>query len=245
MKTKSFLLFLGMLIFAASVYAQSWEFVNLRQFRVKDVEAFQKFVKHAYPHFNKGKLAPAVDRLAATSESGRVYTATYFANLDQYNTYAKEWANEWALYSKSPGNLVQEFTSNLDTGIDEVLWKLNKEMTVRPEGFDPTKNPWRKLLFITIKPGKEEEYLATWLKIKEMHKTLGISYAIFVFTVSHGAPGNTLFVSIPAENALAHYTATANRSKIVQGNPEFTALYKKLKSLASHVLIDQITTIPY
>lgn len=244
-KNKSLLLLLSLLTLCMAAQSQSWEYVNVKQYRVKDIDAFQKYMKHSFPYFNKSQRAPVVSRVAGTSESGWIYTSTYFANYDQFANYLKAWPNEWEQYSKSPGNLAQDLAANLETGVDDILWKLNKELSVIPEGYDPSKTPWRKIYMITIKPGMMPEYVATWKKIIELNKILGTSFAIFVLNAVHGAPNNTLLISQPAESASAHYTAVSNRQKARQANPEITSLYKKISSLSSSTVIDHVTAIPY
>ncbi len=225
--------------------AQTWEYVNLRQFRVKDTDALKAFVKHAYPYFNKSTRIPVVNRVAATGESGRIYTATYFANMDQYFTFMKERSNNWDDYAKSPGNLAQSQIENTDGGTDDVLWKLDKDMSNIPAGVDPSKLPWRKLLFVTVKSGMMADFVATRKKIIEADKKLGLDFPVYFMTVAYGAPSNMVLISIPAANAVEFYTAAAARTKAREANAEVQALWKKLASMGSNSLIDQITMIPY
>ncbi len=225
--------------------AQAWEYVNLRQYRAKDNDLVQAFVKHAYPFFNKSKRVTAVNRISATGESGRIYAATYFATYDQFSTFLKERGNDWDEYSKTPGNFAQAQADNVEGATDDVLWKLEKDQSNIPAGFDPSKVAWRKLLFLTVKSGMMPEYLATYKKVIEAEKKAGINYPFYLFTVAYGAPSTTVLVSLPAANPLEYYTALAARQKLREANPEITAMRKKLGAMTSNTLIDQITMIPY
>lgn len=233
------------LIACTAAVAQSWEYVNLRQFRVKDPDAFKAFVKHAYPFFNKNTRMPVVNRAAATGESGRMYAVTYFATLDQFNTFLKERGNNWDEYAKSPGNLAQSQIDNSDGGVDDVLWKLDKDMSNVPAGVDVSKLPWRKLYFLTVKPGMMDDFIAARKQIKEADKKLGIDYTVLYMTVAYGAPTNMVLISLPATNAVEFYTAAAARAKAREGNAEWQALWKKFGGMSSNALIDQTTMIPY
>lgn len=234
-----------LLLVSLTAMAQTWEYINLRQFRVKDTDVLKAFVKHAYPYFNKNTRIPVVNRTAATGESGRIYAVTYFANLDQFNTFLKERSANWDDYAKSPGNLAQSQIDNGEGGVDDVLWKLDKDMSTVPAGFDASKMPWRKLFFITVKAGMMPEFIATRKKIIEADKKLGLDYPVYYLTASYGAPTNMVLISVPAANAMEFYTAAAARTKTREANAEVQALWKKFRTLSSNTLIDQVTMIPY
>lgn len=234
-----------LLFICTTSMAQSWEYVNLRQYRVKDDDVLTAFVKHAYPWFNKSKRIPAVNRAVATGESGRVYGATYFSSMDQFTTFIKEWPNDWAEYAKSPGSQAQNLSDNMEGGVDDVLWHLDKDMTNVPAGVDVSKMAWRKLHFITVKSGMMADFSATRKQILEAEKKVGIDYPVLVMTVAFGAPTNMVLFSSPAANAADYYTAQAARAKIRSTHPEIIALWKKLGTMGSNALIDQITMVPY
>ena len=106
------ILFLLLLACTASM-AQTWEYVNLRQYRIKDMDVMKAFVKSAYPFFNQSKRAPTVGRFAASGESGRIYAVTYFTTMDQFSTWVKERGNDFEEYSKTPGNLAKSMGDNI------------------------------------------------------------------------------------------------------------------------------------
>lgn len=242
---KKFILLCILGLCSTAVMAQNWEYINLRQYRAKDDDAVQAFVKHAYPYFAKSKRVPAVNRLAASSESGRYYAVTFFADYDQFITFLKERGNDWDEYSKSPGNLAKSITDNVEGGVDDVLWKLERDQSSTPAGTDPSKMMWRKLHFVTVRAGMMVDFLASWKKVMELEKMAGIAFPVYVLTAVYGAPNNMVLVSLPAANAAEYYTALATRQKMRQGNPEIAALRKKIGSMSSGSLIDQLTMIPY
>ncbi len=242
---KSLVAFCLLLFAGVPALAQAWEYVNLRQLRVKDTDVFKTYVKHAFPYLNKNGKVLAVNRAAATGESGRMYVATYFASMDNVTTFLKERRNDWDEYMKSPGNLAQSQIDNSDGGADDVLWKLDKDMSNTPAGVDISKMAWRKLIFVTVKPGMMDAFIATRKQIKEADKKLGLDYPILYMTASYGAPANLVLISIPAANAVEFYTAAAARAKAREANPDVQALWKKWGTMGSNALIDQITMIPY
>lgn len=242
---KSLLPFFLLLLAGIPAVAQAWEYVNLRQLRVKDPDVFKAYVMHAFPYLNKNGKVAAVNRAAATGESGRMYVATYFASIDQVTIFIKERRNDWDAYMKSPGNLGQSQIDNSDGSPDDVLWKLDKDMSNTPAGIDISKLAWRKLYFVTVKPGMMDAFIATRKQIKEADKMLGLDYPVLYMTVAYGAPTNMVLISIPAANALEFYTAAAARAKAREGNPDVQALWKKWGAMGSNALIDQITMIPY
>lgn len=243
-KAKQITLYL-LLLSPVTAMAQAWEYVNLRQYRVKDPDLLKAFIKQAYPIFNKSKRAPVVNRVAATSESGRIYAATYFATMDQFSAFVKEFNTDFEEYSKTAGSLAQNQLDNLEGGYDDVLWKLDKDMTYIPPTVDPAKLAWRKLHFVTVKQGMMADYIATRKRIIEIEKQIGVEQATYVLTAAYGAPSNMILVSGLAASAVDYYTSAAARQKIRDGNPEILALRKKLTTLTSNTLVDQITMIPY
>ncbi len=246
MNRKSIPILVGLLLFScSSLLAQNFDYVNLRQYRVKNQDDLAAFVKHAYPYFNKSTQIPAVNRLVGNGESGRVYAATYFANLDQFTAFIEEFSTVFEEYSKTPDNLGQKMLDNIEGGIDDVLWKVDKEMSSIPANSDVTKLPWRKVYFITVKTGMMAEFTATRKKIMEADKKMGISYPALYMTVTYGAPNNMVMISLPATNAVDFYTAAAARARTREANAEYQALRKKFGSLSSNALIDQLTIIPY
>ncbi len=246
MNRKSIPILLGLLLLGCScMLAQNFDYVNLRQYRVKSSDDLTAFVKHAYPYFNKSTQIPAVNRLVGNGESGRVYAATYFANLDQFTAFIEEFSTVFEEYSKTPGNLGQKMLDNIEGGIDDVLWKVDKEMSNIPANADVTKMPWRKVYFITVKTGMMAEFNATRKKMMEADKKMGIDYPALYMTVTYGAPNNMVMISLPATNALDFYTAAAARTKTREANAEYQALRKKFASMGSNTLIDQLTMIPY
>lgn len=242
---KSLLPFLFLLLAAVPAVSQAWEYVNLRQLRVKDTDVFKAYVKHAFPYLNKNGKVAAVNRAAATGESGRMYVATYFASMDQVPTFLKERRNDWDAYMKTPGNLGQSQIDNSDGGADDVLWKLDKDMSNTPAGVDISKLAWRKLVFVTVKPGMMEAFIALRKQMKEADMKLGLDYPVLYMTVAYGAPANLVLISIPAANAVEFYTAAAARAKVREANPDVQALWKKWGTMGSNALIDQLTMIPY
>ena len=76
---------------------------------------------------NQSKSMPTVGRFAATSESGRIYSAVYLANLDQFANFVKERGKLLEEYGKTPGNVAQAMGANLDGGIDDVLCGILKK----------------------------------------------------------------------------------------------------------------------
>lgn len=246
MKRISIPVVLGLLLLGSTpLLAQNFEYINLRQFRNKSNDDFAAFVKHAYPYFNKSAKIPAMNRLAGTGESGRSYSATYFANYDQFTSWAKEFGNVFEEYSKTPGNMAQKQMDNVEGGIDDVLWQVNKDMSNAPAGIDVSKMNWRKLFFVTVKSGMMDEFVATRKKLIEADKKLGISYPVLYLTAAYGAPSNLVLISVPAANAQEFYTAAAARVKLRDASPEATELWKKFRTLSSNTLIDQVTMIPY
>lgn len=243
-KSKTILLLLLLLACAASS-AQTWEYVNVRQYRSKDLDVTKAFVKSAYPFFNQSKLAPTVGRFAASGESGRIYAVTYLTTMDQFSTWVKERGNIFEEYSKSPGNLAKSMGDNMEGGVDDVLWHFNKDLSNVPAGYDGSKMLWRKLNFITVKSGMMDEYIALMKQLNEAEKKAGITFTVLVFDVAYGAPTNTLLLSLPAVSALEYYTGLAARLKIREANPELLAMRRKAAAMTTNTLIDQVTTIPY
>ena len=245
MITKSKTILLLLLLVCSASMAQTWEYVNLRQYRVKDMDVLKAFVKNAYPFFNQSKRAPTVGRFAASGESGRIYAATYLTTMDQFSMLVKERGNDFEEYSKSPGNLAKSMGENVDGGTDDVLWHYNKDLSNIPAGYDGTKMLWRKLNFVTVKSGMMDDYIALMKQLNEAEKKAGISYTVLVFEVAYGAPSNTLLISLPAANAVEYYTGLAARLKIREANPELLVMRRKAASMTTNTLIDQVTTIPY
>ena len=233
------------MLFCVTAMAQNWDYISMRQFRVKDQDAFKAFVKHAYPFLNKNTRVPVVNRIAATGESGRIYAATFFTTMDQFSTFLKERSTVWEEYSKSPGNLAQSQMTNMESGTDDVLWKLDREMTNIPAGLDVTNLMWRKFFFVTVKPGMMDEFIALRKQIKEADKKIGVDYPVVYLTAVYGAPNNMVLISLPANNALEFYTAAAARTKAREASAENQALWKKFSALGSNAVIDQITMVPY
>lgn len=225
--------------------AQTWEYVNLRQYRVKDVDVLTSFVKSAFPFMNQSKTMPTAGRFAATSESGRVYSAVYLTSLDQFATFLKERGKVLEEYGKTPGNVGEAMGATIDGGIDDVLWHYEKDMSNVPAGYDGSKMMWRKLNFITVKSGMMQEYKETMMKVIEAEKKAGLNYTYLMFTVAYGAPTNMVMMSYPAANSLDYYTGLAARQKIREANPEIGALRRKATSMTTNTLVDQTTTIPY
>lgn len=245
MKTKSKIVLSLLLLICTASMAQTWEYVNLRQYRVKDMDVLTAFVKNAYPYFNQNSRVTTAGRFAASGESGRIYAATYFTTMDQFTNFLKERNNVWDEYAKSAGNLAQSQIDNTDGGTVDVLWHLNKDLSNIPTGYDGSKMTWRKLHFVTIKPGMMNEYEALMKKVLEAEKKAGIIYTELIFNVVYGAPSNTLLLSLPTSNALDYYTGLAARQKIREANPEIVTMRKKLVSMTSNTLLDQITSIQY
>ncbi len=240
-KTLLLLLFLS----CTCAMAQTWEYVNLRQYRVKDVDVLTSFVKSAFPFMNQSKTMPTAGRFAATSESGRVYSAVYLTSLDQFATFLKERGKVLEEYGKTPGNVGEAMGATIDGGIDDVLWHYEKDMSNVPAGYDGSKMMWRKLNFITVKSGMMQEYKETMMKVIEAEKKAGLNYTYLMFTVAYGAPTNMVMMSYPAANSLDYYTGLAARQKIREANPEIGALRRKATSMTTNTLVDQTTTIPY
>lgn len=241
-KTKILLFFI---LLSSATMAQGWEYVNLRQYRVKDMDAFTAFVKSAYPFFSQYKRIPNAGRFVSSGESGRIYGATYFTSMDQFTTYLKERGSMWDEYSKSPGNLAKSLEDNTDGGVADVLWQVNKEVSLIPTGYDGSKMTWRKINFVTVKAGMMEDYLALLKKVLEAETKAGITYTALVFSVAYGAPTNTLLLSLPSTSSLDYYTGLAARQKVREANPEILAMRRKMTALTTNTLIDQLTTIAY
>lgn len=245
MITKSKIIFLLLFLACYSAMAQPWEYVNLRQYRVKDMDVLTAFVKHAYPFFNQNKRVATAGRFASSGESGRIYSATYFTSMDQFSNFLKERGNVWDEYSKSTGSLAQSQDDNTDGGVADVLWHLNKELSSIPTGYDGTKMMWRKLNFVTVKSGMMAEYVAMMKKVIEAEKKAGLNYTALIFDVVYGAPTNTLLLSLPSTSAIEYYTALAARQKVREANPEILVMRRKMSAMTSNTLIDQVTTIQY
>ncbi len=241
-KTKTLLFFL---LLSSATMAQGWEYVNLRQYRVKDMDAFTAYVKSAYPFFNQYKPIATAGRFVASGESGRIYGATYFTSMDQFTTFLKGRRSMWDEYSKSPGNLAKSLEENTDGGVADVLWQVEKEASLIPAGYDGSKMTWRKLNFVTVKAGMMDDYLALLKKVLEAETKAGITYTALVFSVVYGAPTNTLLLSLPSTSALDYYTALAARQKARQANPEILAMRRKMTAMTTNTLIDQTTIIAY
>lgn len=244
MKTRLFNVVL-LLLLCTSVMAQSWEYVNLRQYRVKDMDVLTSFVKSAYPFMNQSKTMPTAGRFVANGESGRIYAAVYLTSLDQFSTFMKERGNVLAEYSKTPGNVSQAMGANIEGGLDDVLWHWEKDMSNIPAGYDGPKMLWRKLNFITVKSGMMDEYMATMKKVQEAEKKAGLNYTYLMFTATYGAPNTMVMISYPATSSLDYYTALAGRQKIREANPEIGALRRKANAMTTNTLVDQVTTIQY
>ena len=223
----------------------NWEYVNLRQYRVKDMDVLNSFVKTAYPFMNQSKSVPTAGRFIASGESGRIYAAVYLTNLDQFATFIKERGKLLEDYAKTPGNVADAMTATIDGGLDDVLWHWEKDMSNIPVGYDGTKMLWRKLNFVTVKSGMMNEYKDTMKKLFEAEKKVGINHTHLMFTATYGAPNNMVLISYPAANALEYYTGLAARQKIREANPELIALRRKANAMTSNALIDQVTTITY
>jgi hypothetical protein len=246
MNKKSHLLFVLLVLACTTAVAQmNWEYVNLRQYRVKDMEVLRSFIKTAYPFMNQAKSMPTAGRFAAAGESGRIYAATYLTDLNQFTNLVKERNKVLEEYGKSPGNVGEAMTATIDGPLDDVLWHYEKDMSNIPAGYEGSKMLWRKLYFITVKAGMMNEYMETMKKVMEMEKKAGINFTYLTFTVTYGAPNNTLLVSYPAANALEYYTALADRQKVREANPEIQALLRKATAMTSNTLIDHVTTITY
>ena len=242
-RSKNFLILL--LLTCSTAVAQNWEYVNLRQYRVKDMDVLNAFVKHAYPYLNQSKSLPTAGRFAASSESGRIYSAVYLTSMDQFANFIKERDKVLEEYGKTPGNLRQAMNANIDGGIDDVLWHYEKDLSNMPAGYDGSKMLWRKLNFVTVKSGMMEEYVATMKKVIEAEKKAGLNYTYLMFSVAYGAPTNTILISYPSTSQIDYYTALAARQKIREANPEILTLRRKATAMTSNTLIDQTTTIQY
>lgn len=225
--------------------AQTWEYVNLRQYRVKDMDVMTAFVKSAYPFFSQSKRVPTAGRFAASGESGRMYAVAYFTNMDQFSNFLKERGNDWDDYSKTSGNLAKSQMDNIEGGVDDVLWHFQKDLSNIPAGYDGSKMLWRKLNFVTVKSGMMNDYIALMKQLMEAEKKAGITYTVLVLEVAYGAPSNTLLLSLPSASALDYYTGLAARQKIREANPELLVLRRKAAAMTSNTLVDQVTTIPY
>ncbi len=241
-KTKTLLFFL---LFSSATMAQGWEYVNLRQYRVKDMDAFTAYVNSAYPFFNQYKPIATAGRFVASGESGRIYGATYFTSMDQFTIFLKGRKSMWDEYSKSPGNLAKSLEENTDGGVADVLWQVDKEVSLIPAGYDGSKMTWRKLNFVTVKAGMMDDYLALLKKVLEAETKAGITYTALVFSVVYGTPTNTLLLSLPSTSAIDYYTALAARQKVREANPEILAMRRKMTAMTTNTLIDQLTTITY
>ena len=243
---KSNSLLLLMVLTCTSAMAQlNWEYVNLRQYRVKDMEVLKSFIKTAYPYMNQAKSMPTAGRFAGSGESGRIYVAVYLTSLDQFANFVKERGKVLQEYAKTPGNVAEAMTANLDGGLDDVLWHWEKEISNIPTGYDGSKMLWRKLNFVTVKSGMVNDFLAAMKQLMEAEKKAGLNYTFLLFTAAYGAPDNTVLISYPAASSLEYYTALAARQKIREANPELIALRRKAMAMTTNTLIDQVSTIPY
>ena len=246
MLKKTIYLLLLMVITTTSLIAQlNWEYVNLRQYRVKDMDVLKSFVKSAYPFMSQAKSMPTAGRFIASGESGRIYAVVYLTNLDQFANFIKERGKVLQDYAKTPGNVSEAMMANIDGGIFDVLWHLEKDMSNIPAGYEGGKMLWRKLNFVTVKSGMMDEYIAAMKEVMEAEKKAGLNYTYLMFTATYGAPNNMVMLSLPAASALDYYTALAARQKIREANPELLALRRKANAMTTNTLIDQVTTIPY
>jgi hypothetical protein len=239
------LLLLMMLACTSAIAQMNWEYVNLRQYRVKDMEVLRSFVKSAYPFMNQAKSMPTAGRFIGAGESGRIYAAVYLTNLDQFANFMKERSNVLQEYGKTPGNVSKEMGANIEGGLDDILWHWEKEVSNIPANYEGAKMLWRKLNFVTVKSGMMNEFLAATKALMEAEKKAGINHTALMFRAAYGAPDNMVLISYPAASSLEYYTALAARQKIREANPELVALRRKAMAMTSNVLIDQVTTIPY
>ena len=243
-KSNSFLC-LMLLACAPAVAQMNWEYVNLRQYRVKDMDVLNSFVKSAYPFMNQAKSLPTAGRFIASGESGRIYAAVYLTSLDQFANFIKERGKVLQDYAKTPGNVSEAMTANIEGGLDDVLWHWEKDMSSIPAGYDGLKMLWRKLNFVTVKSGMMDEYMATMKKVMEEEKMAGLNYTYLMFTATYGAPDNMVLISYPAASSLEYYTALAARQKVREANPQIIALRRKATAMTANTLVDQVTTVPY
>lgn len=244
-KKSNSLLLLMVLACSSAVAQMNWEYVNLRQYRVKDMDVLNSFVKSAYPFMNQAKSMPTAGRFIASGESGRIYAAVYLTSLDQFTNFIKERGKVLQEYAKTPGNFAEAMSANLDGGLDDVLWHWEKDMSNIPAGYDGPKMLWRKLNFVTVKSGMFDEYMATMKKVVEAEKKAGLNYTYLMFTAEYGAPDNMVMISYPAASSLEYYTALAARQKIREANPEIIALRRKASAMTTNTLVDQVTTVSY
>lgn len=244
-KKSNSVLLLIMLVCTSAMAQMNWEYVNLRQYRVKDMDVLKTFVKSAYPFMNQAKSAPTAGRFVASGESGRIYAAVYLTNLDQFANYIKERDKVLQEYAKTPGNTAEAMTANIDGGLSDALWHWEKDKSSVPADYDGSKMLWRKLNFVTVKSGMMDQYLATMKQVMEAEKKAGLNYTFLMFRATYGAPSNMIMISLPAASSFEYYTALAARQKIREANPEILALRSKATAMTTNTLIDQVTTIPY
>lgn len=223
----------------------NWEYVNLRQYRVKDMDVLRSFVKTAYPFMNQAKSMPTAGRFVASGETGRIYAAVYLTDLDQFANFIKERGKVLQEYGKTPGNVSEAMGANIDGSLDDVLWHWEKDMSNIPAGYEGSKMLWRKLTFVTVKSGMVDDYMAAMKQLMEAEKKAGINHTALMFTSAYGAPDNMVLISYPAASALEYYTALAARQKIREANPELITMRRKATAMTANTLIDQVSTIPY
>jgi hypothetical protein len=244
-RKSNYLLMLMVLACTSAMAQLNWEYVNLRQYRVKDMDVLKSFVKSAYPFMNQAKSMPTAGRFVASGESGRIYAAVYLTNLDQFANFIKERSKVLEEYGKTPGNVAEAMGANLDGGLDDVPWHWEKDISNIPAGYEGSKMLWRKLNFVSVKSGMVDDFLAAMKQLMEAEKKAGLNYTVLMFTVAYGAPDNMVMISYPSVSSLEYYTALAARQKTREANPELIALRRKAMAMTTNTLIDQLSTIPY
>ena len=242
-----FSLLLAVLLFTgnrARAQKDTTFWMTMLEYRVHDESIFQKNYPTVRSYWLKADAGIEYNRAAHTSESGRIYSLTFFQGSDNFGAFmAKRIKINDAFAVKEPA-ISKENMNNINGPVTRSVWMRVDSLSFYEPNYKMENYDFRKMVFISVAADKIKEFEAGTKKQAQMDAAHGIKYNYIVFRCTDGYPSNTYMIALPDKSLLDYYKNREARKAIRdKTKSDYDALNKLAGDISSVVRIDHLTRV--
>ena len=216
-----------------------WMLMN--EYRVHDESVVQKNYPILRAWYLKADADIEVNRIAHTSESGRIYGLTFFKGPENFGTFMGTRVRLGDEFAAKEPAIVNENAKNANGPILRSTWIMRDSISTFEPGFKIENFDFRKLQFITVTADKTREFEAAVYKRLQIDAAHGIHYNSAVFKCVDGYPNNTYALFLPDKSMLDYYkNRDVRMSKRDAAKNDYGTLQKTLSDLGTVNRIDHL-----
>ncbi|MDB4900997.1 MAG: hypothetical protein JWQ63_278 [Mucilaginibacter sp.] len=213
----------------------------LNEYRVHDQSIFEKNYPIVRSFWLKADSGIENDRIAHTSESGRIYGSVMFKGSKNFGDFmGRRIKTNDAFNVKQPA-IYKENMQNVNGPTTRSNWMRIDSLSSYEPGYKIANFDFRKMQFITVTFDKTKEFEAAISKRMKMDVSHGIKYNFVLFKCVDGYPTNTYMLILPDKSITDYYKNLELRNnKRDQNKAEYDEIRKELNQLSTVARIDHL-----